>query len=201
MAQDPSFADNGFGTDFPSFYTPKLESPPSPIVTAHQECVFAEDIRDAGVRLDDVPFGYGDVTMGTYGRNVISGSTVAMPSSVLGTATILQAPSPLLTQVHTPPVVQPQQPVQVSLASKESFTSTRVWDVKPEPVTTPSPGPSTTNQVKAELHHLISSRHPQASTSTGQEAEERHGNHVYPPHIQNVSNLMRIYPWLSARQR
>ena len=203
MAHYPLYPDNGFREDFPCFCIPKLESPPSPLVTAHQECVLAENDRDAGVWLDDFTPCYGDVTMGTYGRNgaVISDSTTAMPTNVLGTATILQAPSPLLTQVRTPPVAEPQRPVQVSSAPKQSFTSTRVWDVKPEPVTTPSPGPSTTNQVKAELRHLISSRQPQPSTSTGQETEEGHGNHVDPPHIQNVSNLIQTYPWLNVGHR
>ena len=203
MARDPSSLDNGFGKDFPCFCIPKLESPLSPVVTAHQECVLAESDRDAGVWLDDFTPGYGDVTMGTYGRNgaVISDSMAAMPTSVLGTVTILQASSPLLTQVHTPAVAQPQQPVQVSSAPKESFTSTRVWEVKPEPVTTPSPGPCPTNQVKAELRHLISSRQLQPSTSTEQETEEGHGNHVDPPHIQNVSNLIQTYTRLNVGHR
>ena len=192
MAQDPSYPDNSFGKGFPGLYTPKLERPPSPFVTTHQECVLAENVRDAGVRLDDFNPGFNDVTMGTYGRSgaVIRGSAVVMPTSVLGTATILHAPSPHVTQVHTPPVSQLHPPIQVSSVPNESLISTGTLDVKPEPVTTPSPGPSSINQVKEELRHLISSRQPQASTSTGQETGEGHENYVDPPpHIQNVSDL------------
>ena len=162
MAQYPSYLDNHFGKDFPGFYTPKLESPPSPIVTTHHECVLAENVRDAGVRLDDFAPSFNDVTMDTYARSgvVIRGSTVVMPTSVLRTATLLHAPSPLLNQVLTPPVTQLHPTFQVSSTSNESLISTGFVDIKPEPVTTPSPGLSSINQVKEELRHLISSRQP-----------------------------------------
>ena len=84
--------------------------------------------------------------------------------------------------------------VQAPSSHKESITSTGMWDVKPEPVTTPSPEPNSLNQVKEELRHLITSRQSEPSTSTGQETKEGYRN---PPQIQNVSYQLQthIHGW------
>ena len=73
---------------------------------------------------------------------------------------------------------------QALSSPKGCFTSTGVWDVKPEPVPIPSPGHSSLNQVKEELRLLLSSRQTKPSTSTDQQTGQVRKD---PPHIQNVS--------------
>ena len=58
----------------------------------------------------------------------------------------------------------------------------------PEPLTTQISGPSSLNQVKEELRHLITSRQSNPSTSTGQDTVEGYGN---PPQTHNVSYLLQ----------
>ena len=78
---------------------------------------------------------------------------------------------------------RPVHPQTLS-SSKGCFTSTGVWDIKPEPVPIPSPGRSSLNQVKEELRLLLSSRQPKPSTSACQATGQVRRD---PPHIQNVS--------------
>ena len=78
--------------------------------------------------------------------------------------------------------------VQAPSSYKESITSTGVWDVKPECLTTQISGPSSLYQVTEELRHLITSRQSNPSSNTGQDTDEGYKN---PPQIQNVSYLLQ----------
>ena len=74
--------------------------------------------------------------------------------------------------------------VQALSSHNESITLTETWDVKSEPVNTQISGPSSFNQIKEELRHLITFRQSKPSTNTGRDTEEDYRN---PPQIQNVS--------------
>ena len=181
MAHHPSFPgnDKNFREDFPGFVHTKSEGPSPPICISHHGPDLTRNVRDTDIRFDDHNPDLDGVTAGTHGRNssVDSGTAVVMATSGLGVDTILQGPSRLVAQ-FPPPLSSTQTCV----------TSTGVWDVKQETVTTPSPGHSSTSQVKQELRNLITARQPQPSTSKGHETQEGRRN---PTHIQNVSYLLQ----------
>ena len=181
MAQHPSLPgnDKDFGEDFPGYVPTKSEGTSHPICITHHGPDLTGNVGDTNIRLDYLTHDIGGDSTRNHGRSslVDSGTAAVMATSGLVIDTILQGPSRLVAHFPTP----------VS-STQTCVTSTGVWDVKQETVTTPSPGQSSTSQVKQELRNLITARQPQPSTSKGHETREGRRN---PTHIQNVSYLQQ----------